>query len=291
MHRSRISPSVNHKGKRMRIFHTSHWTHDWSGLVSALAALFLAGIAIEEPQAQANDDDPAAVVPQAIVEEVPRTAAHERADDALPGLRGDSELPQPVSKEHFSAIHSQSPFLRTLNIAETYALRGVAEIGGDPVATLYNRQTKKVLLVTKDKPNEAGIQMVEVVSAQDLEGVAVKVSFAGEVVELKYDSAVVSPQAKSQDKSAGGAKSSSEGARRRPSKEDMARYNSLSDEQKQKFRDYARQTRQKYPDMSREERSNMIRGAMTRLTDGRDIAVDSPSSPSGSAAGSRSGSR
>ena len=39
---------------------------------------------------------------------------------------------QPVTADHFTAIRTQSPFLRTLNLAETYSLRGVAEIGGSP---------------------------------------------------------------------------------------------------------------------------------------------------------------
>lgn len=273
------------------IYGNSQTQTSLSILLMVVVYFAVLSVALERLHAQANDDDPSAAVPQALVEEVPMTTGHGSNVDALPGLRGDSELPQPVSKEYFSAIHSQSPFLRTLNIAETYALRGVAEIGGDPVATLYNRQTKKTLLVTKDKPNEAGIQMVEVVPAQNLDGVGVKVSFAGEVVELKYDSEVVSPQPKSKGKPGGDGKPSSGGRRRGPSKKDMARYNSLSDEQKQKFRDYARQTMQKYPNLSREERFNMIRGAMTRLTDGRDIELDSTSSSSGSGSSSNSGNR
>ncbi len=275
----------------MSNFHEYLRTLAIRGAALVLVCLLLSGFAIEAVHAQAIDGDPADTVPQAIVEEVPNTIGHGSAAETLPGLSGDSELPQSVSKEHFSAIHSQSPFLRTLNIAETYALRGVAEIGGDPVATLYNRQTKKTLLVTKDKPNEAGIQMVEVVPAQNLEGVGVKVSFAGEVVELKYDSAVVNPQPKSKGKSGSDDKSSSDEQRRGPSKEDMARYNSLTEEQKQKFRDYARQTMQKHPNLSREERFNMIRGAMTRLSDGRDIEVDSTPAASGSGASSSNGNR
>jgi len=248
----------------------------------------LSGIVGDAVRAQTgNGEDPADVVPPAIVEAVPTSPDDPGAADLPLALRSESELPQPVSKEHFAAIHSQSPFLRTLNIAETYALRGVAEIGGDPVATLYNRQTKKTLLVTKDRPNEAGIQMIEVVPAQNLEGVGVKVSFAGEVVELKYDSSVVNPQPKAKGKPGGDGKSSGDGKRRGPSKEDMARYNSLTEEQKQKFRDYARQTMQKYPNLSREERFNMIRGAMTRLSDGHDISVDAPASSSGASNGNR----
>ncbi len=43
--------------------------------------------------------------------------------------------------------------------------------------------------------------------------------------------------------------------------------------QQKKFHEYIKQTMKKYPNVSREERGNMIRGALIRLTDGHDIEV------------------
>jgi hypothetical protein len=253
----------------------------WQLLVLTAGAFFAGGGMLAGQQEAL---DPAAGVPSAVIAEALETEIDGEAgrgvsvaDAPLSRVRRESELPQPVRAAHFSAIRTQSPFLRTLNLTETYFLRGVAEIGGDPVATLFNRQTKKTVIVTRDRVNEEGMQMLEVVAAHDLSGGAVKVSYAGEVVELKYDIDVVSPQAKGGGSDGGHGRSDGDGKRRGPSKEDMARYNSLSEEKKQKFRDYARQTMQKYPNMSREERFNMIRGAMTRLTDGGDVELDAKS--------------
>jgi hypothetical protein len=183
--------------------------------------------------------------------------------------------PQEVTQEHFSAIRAQSPFLRTLNLAETYSLRAVAQIDGQPVATLYNRETKKTLTISKDEANAAGIQMVEVIPGKDLDGVTVKVSFAGEVVDLKYDADQLSSMAQAGGKG-GGERKDGDGQRKGPSPEEKKRYESLSKEQKEKFHQYARQTMQKYPNISREERYNMIRGALSRLSEGKDIQVDAP---------------
>lgn len=184
-------------------------------------------------------------------------------------------VPQAVTREHFSAIRSQSPFLRTLNLAETYSLRAVAQIDGQPVATLYNRETKKTLTISKNEANEAGIQMVEVIPGKGLEGVTVKVSFGGEVVDLKYDAEQLSSMARTGGKGSG-EKKDGDGKHKGPSPEERKRYESLTKEQRDKFHQYAKQTMQKYPNLSREERHNMIRGALTRLTDGKDIQVDPP---------------
>jgi hypothetical protein len=190
-------------------------------------------------------------------------------------------LPEAVTKEHFSAIREQSPFLRNLNLAATYSLRGVAEINGQPVATLYNRETKKTLFISKNEPNDAGIQMIEVVPGRNLGGVTVKVSFGGEVVELKYDSDQLSPLASASSSGGGKGDGKGDGKRKGPSSEERKRYESLNAEQKEKFRQYARQTMQKYPNMSREERQNMIGGALSRLSEGKDVEADPPKPDAG----------
>ena len=74
--------------------------------------------------------------------------------------------------------------------------------------------------------------------------------------------------------SSGGAKSGEK--RKGPSKEDIDRYKSLSDEKRNKLRGYIGHVMKTYPNMSREERGNMIRGAMIRLSDGRDIEYPQP---------------
>ena len=184
-------------------------------------------------------------------------------------------LPLPLSTGHFTAVKTQSPFLRELNLSETYAIRALATIGDTKVATLYNRQTKKTHMVFPDQVNDRGMQLVEVIEAENPLAAAAKVSFAGEVFEVKYDQAQTKVRSSSgQGSGHRPSQSHGSGERRGPSKEDMERYKSLSEEQRNKFREYIRHTMQKYPNLSREERGNMIRGAMTKLADGRELNVE-----------------
>ncbi len=218
-----------------------------------------------------------------------------RGEAAKPSLgEEDDGLPQPLDQQQFEPLRKRSPFLRTLNLADTYSFRGLATIDGKPVATLYNKETTKTILVTKEAPNDQGIQMVETTDSDELQKVAIKVSFAGEEVVLKYEEAQITPQPRSpsgRDGNRGRDGDRGSDRRRGPSEQDRERYNSLTQEQKEKFHQYIRQTMQKYPDISQEERGNMIRGAMTRLLDGRDITLDGPSSSSPSAGGGGSSSR
>ena len=75
------------------------------------------------------------------------------------------ESPEAPSENDFTALRRTSPFTRVLSLPETYALRGVATINNEQVATLYNRETKKTIVVTPDGKNEAGLSLVEIVPA------------------------------------------------------------------------------------------------------------------------------
>jgi len=197
------------------------------------------------------------------------------------------ESPDAPSENDFSALRKTSPFTRVLSLPATYALRGVATINNEQVATLYNRETKKTIVVSPDGENEAGISLVEVLPASDLEGVAAKISFAGDEAELKYELTQIFPQPRPPGSGSGG--DGKEGERRGPSPQDVERFKALPEEKQAKLRDYIGHVMRNYPDMSREEKGNLIRGAMIRLTDGRDIEVPpAPAQPPGGG-GSNSG--
>ncbi len=212
-----------------------------------------------------------------------------RAQDAPPNL--DADLPQPLGDNHFEALLGNSPFLRVLDLTETYALRGIAEIDGEKVATLFNKQTEKSVLVSAATPNAEQMRLVGVNEATDfLAGISATIAVAGEEVELKFEPERVAPKPKGRPSggpgnASGGDRRDGDSQRRGPSKEDMERYKSLPDEKKEKFREYIRQSMQKYPDMSREERGNLIRGALTRLAEGGDISIDANNSGGGSGGG------
>jgi|GEM_PF-1985531 len=212
------------------------------------------------------------------------------------GAAGARELPDPPrapAAEDFAALRRASPFRRTLRIDETYALRGVAQVDGAMVATLFNRETEKSVVVSDQEANESGLRLVGVNGGWDLTGVAATISFAGEETELRYEPERVAPAASGRGpRGAGGGDGrggdrGGDGQRRGPSKEDIERYRSLSDENKQKLRAYIGEVMRKYPDMPRSERGNLIRGAMIRLSDGRDISVDSAGPSKGPSGGGR----
>lgn len=182
--------------------------------------------------------------------------------------------PDPVEGDDFSAIKNGSPFVRVLDPGEKYVLRAVAAFDDIQIATLQDRQTKETFLVTPEEVSEEGLQLVEVVPGEDLEGVAVKITFAGQEVEFKYETSQLFPRGVSPGSSGGGDKKDEK--RKGPSKEDIARYKSLSDEQRNKLRSYIGHVMKTYPNLSRDERGNMIRGAMTKLADGRELDFKAP---------------
>lgn len=186
----------------------------------------------------------------------------------------DFGLPEAPDETDFTALRETSPFKRVLSISDTYALRGVASLDDIQVATLYNRETEKTVVVTRDDKGEAGIQLVEVVPSRELAGVAAKISFAGEEVELKYEESQLAPAGRGTGKNSGGKGDGKDGERKGPSKEDVARYKALPEEKRNQLRQYIGQIMKQYPNMPREERGNMIRGAMIRLSDGRDISLE-----------------
>lgn len=185
--------------------------------------------------------------------------------------QGLAESPVSPVRDDYKALLQASPFQRTLNISETYSLRGVAKFDDIVLATLYNKETKKTILVEPENENEYGLKLVKVIPAEELAGVAAQVSFAGEVAELRYDNEQLESKGAGGKGRSGGGGDRNSGERRGPSKEDMQRYQSLSDENKKKFREYIGTIMKKYPDMPREERGNLIRGAMIRLSDGRGL--------------------
>jgi hypothetical protein len=202
--------------------------------------------------------------------------------EEVPFVVGTPEAP---SENDFAALRKTSPFTRVLSLPATYALRGVATINNQQVATLYNRETKKTITVTPDGDNEAGISLVGVLPSSSLEDVAAKISFAGDEAELKYELSQIFPQPRppGSDVKGGG----KEGERRGPSSQDIERFKALPEDKQTKLKEYIGSVMRNYPDMSREEKGNLIRGAMIRLTDGRDIEVPpTPAQPPASGTGS-----
>lgn len=194
---------------------------------------------------------------------------------ALRSLCDEAISYPPVPDESlFSALKETSPFLRTLDISETYVLRAVATYQDIGYARVFNRETEQTITIELGGEPQAGIELVKIISPSaggSLSGVSARISFAGEIAELKYSPEQLDPVRRS-----GPLKGGPKGRGPRgkgPSSQDREKYMQLSEDRKQKLREYIKATVQKYPDMPREERGNLIRGAMQKLADGRDIEI------------------
>ncbi len=181
----------------------------------------------------------------------------------------------------FSALKAASPFQRTLNISETYALRAVATYADVAFARVYNRETNKTITMELGGEPQAGLVLKQINAsedASDLSGVSAMVAFAGEEAELKYDPAQLDPANRGKKEGGPpdgrkGMRKGGDGKRRGPSEESKQKYFALPEEKKEKFKTYIRSVMEKYPDMPREEKGNLIRGALQKLSDGGDIEV------------------
>jgi len=188
-----------------------------------------------------------------------------------------AELPSAPSEADYGPLQQASPFGRVLSLSETYALRGIAAFGDLQVITLYNRKTEKTLVATTGEANEEGIRLVSIASAPILESVAARIALADEEIDLKYEESQLAPQprpAQGGGKHDGKHDGDKKEQPRGPTPEERARYEALPEDKKTKLREYIGSVMSNYPDMSREERGNLIRGAMSRLSDGHDISID-----------------
>lgn len=115
-----------------------------------------------------------------------------RADDAVSeGLRSQSEsrvLPEPVTEESFSALKTNSPFLRSVGLSDAIVLTGIAHIGNDVFATLFDTDTAESHIVSTTA-NSLGWQLVDVRGDEaDLESLTAKIQLAGgEVISIRYE--------------------------------------------------------------------------------------------------------
>lgn len=196
------------------------------------------------------------------------------ADDQLPPI----SYPPAPGEEMFTALRKTSPFLRTLNVSETYALRAVATYQDIAYARVYNRETKKTITIEVGGEPKAGLELIRIMGPQDvsdLSGVAARISFAGEEAELKYDPEQLNP-ANRGGKGNGppnGKSGKGGGDKKGPTSQEREKYHSLSEDGKNKLKAYIKATVQKYPKMPREERGNLIRGALQKLSDGRELEI------------------
>lgn len=189
-------------------------------------------------------------------------------------LVSSDDLPQPLAANNFNELMSNSPFTRSLNLSDSLILTGVAKMGGKPVATLMNRETKETYVISEN-PNAQGWKMVGISDGSDLDKVTAKIALSGgEVVTVRFDDAQLKPGEAKPAAGAGGSQGSGgkDGKRRRfsggPPPEVMEKLRSLTEEQRGKLREYMTKKMQSKPDMSSDERRELLGKAVEKITGG-----------------------
>lgn len=192
-------------------------------------------------------------------------------------------LPAAVEAGDFTALRGQSPFLRSLNLSDSLILTGFADVEGERVATIMNKETKETYVVSSQL-NSQGWKMVDLKTDPDLEKVAAKVAIeGGEVVTVRYANPALKPgeskPASGPSTEVGGGPSAileanrrqAEGSRERrgPPPEVREKMDRLSEDQRRQLFDRMRELREKNPEMSREDRSKAFSEALDRMVKGR----------------------
>lgn len=253
-----------------------------------LTILSLAGVALWSGGAGLRAQEPIAALSAAPTETTPV-----EVDPAFPGA------PTPLPADHFTVLRTQSPFRRSLNLAETYVLKAVSRIGDSSVATIHNRDTNKTFTVTTDGVSSPGadvLKLIGVAGVAEPTTTAIQIDVAGETAELKYSLEQVTPPTKNPIGNGllgkgGPGGQQGDNQKRGPTPEEIERFKKLSPEKQEKLKVYIRGVMEKYPDMPREERGAMIRGALLRLSDGHDVNIEPKQGGNASQSGGNSGER
>lgn len=107
------------------------------------------------------------------------------------------EIPEALTEEHFAEFKENSPFLRSLDLSKTLVLTGVAQVNGELVATIFDRESNQTRLVSRTA-NKQKWQLVGVEGdRQRLEAMTAQISVAGgEVVSVRFDPAQLQVKAR-----------------------------------------------------------------------------------------------
>lgn len=118
------------------------------------------------------------------------TSANQVGEEAEPASQEIATfLPKTPNEDDFEALKAQSPFLRTLNLSDSLILTGIAQVEGETIATLMNRETKQTHVISPATPSPEGWRLVGMRGNQaDLETMTVQISLTGgEVLSVRFE--------------------------------------------------------------------------------------------------------
>lgn len=104
--------------------------------------------------------------------------------------------PEPVTAADFAELKASSPFLRSLNLSDGFVLTGVAQIGGEVVATVRDRESKEIIVLSGET-NDQGWRIVGIEGDRsDPKSMTAQVSSGGGgVFSIRFDDKQLTPTA------------------------------------------------------------------------------------------------
>ncbi len=194
------------------------------------------------------------------------------ASPAVPAAPVDADLPQPFDTNSLSAIIQNSPFTRIVSISDSLVLTGMAYVNGKPVVTIFDKNEKQSLVVTEE-PNLKGWKLIEALPTTNIDRAQAKIAIGGETFSIRHSVLDKNDMTKGKsDKGEKGRGDSSGGDRfsrgnRGPSEEERKKYESLSDNAKNKFRDAMREkfSDEKFRNAPEEERRSAIKSMFEKI--------------------------
>lgn len=191
------------------------------------------------------------------------------AEENAPGLPG------PVAADHFTAMTTESPFSRSIDVSDSLILTGIAKMDERILVTLLNKETKETFVVS-DEANPQGWKMTALKDNEDLEKISATIALgATQTVVVRYDDSSLKP---GESRPGGGGESSvaegrgrkgskgGKGGRGGPPAEVMEKLEKLSDDQRSKLREILTKDGVSMRDLEPEERSKRFNEALKQVT-------------------------
>jgi hypothetical protein len=109
-------------------------------------------------------------------------------------LADDAGLPKPFDPTEVASVMAKSPFNRVVSFEDSYALTGLAQVAGKPLATILNIETKQRFTVTSE-PNPQGWVLKSATITGDPKKNGITLVVGGEEVTLRYNKSAEPPPA------------------------------------------------------------------------------------------------
>ncbi len=170
------------------------------------------------------------------------------------------ETPATAADDRFKDLLENSPFLRPLDLSRSLAVTGLADVGGETLATIFDREDSSTTLVTDATGNERGMRITGIAHDARTKQVALKISVRGAEIEIPFDLDALLPRPDNSQKKPQGRGDGERGDRDRrggdrgrggsqPPPHIMEKYNALTEEQRGTYWRWAREYYTKHPEL------------------------------------------